>query len=86
VHGYSSLFTTADIDGIFSDCAAIVEYTMEDEKHVITKPACVTMPPKLVHCPISIKNVSAEKLIIFMAISLASEYGEPNYLGKSPKE
>ncbi len=59
---------------------AVVEYTMGDEKHIITKPACVTMPPGLVHCPISIKNVSAEKPIIFMAISMASEYGEPNYV------
>jgi hypothetical protein len=63
-----------------TDFDAIIEYTMEDEKHIITKPACVTMPPKLVHCPISIKNVSVEKPIIFMAISLASEYGTPNYV------
>ena len=63
-----------------TDFDAIVEYTMGGEKHVITKPACVTMPPGLVHCPISIKNVSAEKPIIFMAISLASEYGTPNYV------
>lgn len=59
---------------------AVVEYTMGDEKHIITKPACVTMPAGLVHCPISIKNVSAKKPIIFMAISMASEYGEPNYV------
>ena len=63
-----------------TDFDAVVEYTMGDEKHVITKPACVTMPPGLVHCPISIKNVSDEKPIIFMAISMASEYGEPNYV------
>ena len=63
-----------------TDFDAVVEYTMGDEKHIITKPACVTMPAGLVHCPISIKNVSAEKPIIFMAISMASEYGEPNYV------
>jgi hypothetical protein len=63
-----------------TDFDAIVEYTMGGEKHVITKPGCVTMPAGLVHCPISIKNVSAEKPIIFMAISLASEYGTPNYV------
>ena len=65
---------------------AVVEYTMGDEKHIITKPACVTMPAGLVHCPISIKNVSPEKPIIFMAISLAPEYGEPDYVEKSQKE
>ena len=63
-----------------TDFDAIVEYTMGGEKHVIKKPGCVTMPAGLVHCPISIKNVSAEKPIIFMAISLASEYGTPNYV------
>jgi hypothetical protein len=60
-----------------TDFDAIVEYTMGDEKHVITKPACVSMPPGLVHCPISIKNVSEEKPIVFLEISLASEYGTP---------
>jgi hypothetical protein len=61
-----------------------VEYTMGDEKHVIKKPGCVTMPAGLVHCPISIKNVSFAKPIIFMAISLAPEYGTPDYVKGGP--
>jgi hypothetical protein len=60
-----------------TDFDAIVEYTIGDEKHVITKPACVSMPPGQVHCPISIKNVSVEKPIVFLEISLAPEYGKP---------
>ena len=63
-----------------TDFDAIVEYTMGGEKHVITKPGCVTMPAGLVHCPISIKNVSVAKPIIFMAISLAPEYGTPDFV------
>jgi hypothetical protein len=60
-----------------TDFDAIVEYTIGDEKHVITKPACVSMPPGQVHCPISVKNVSVEKPIVFLEISLAPEYGTP---------
>ena len=63
-----------------TDFDAVVEYTMGGEKHTITKPACVTMPAGLEHCPISVKNVSPEKPIIFMAISLAPEYGTPDYV------
>jgi hypothetical protein len=60
-----------------TDFDAVVEYTIGDEKHVITQPACVSMPPGQVHCPISVKNVSAEKPIVFLEISLAPEYGTP---------
>ena len=60
-----------------TDFDAIVEYTIGDEKHIITQPACVSMPPGQVHCPISIKNVSVEKPIVFLEISLAQEYGTP---------
>ena len=60
-----------------TDFDAVVEYTIGDEKHVITKPACVSMPPGQVHCPISVKNVSVDKPIVFLEISLAPDYGTP---------
>ncbi len=56
------------------DFDAVIEYTIDGEKHVITKPVCVTMPPGVQHCPISIKNVSTEKPIVFLEISLSGTY------------
>ena len=60
-----------------TDFNAEVEYTINGEKHVLTKPGCISMPRGLTHCPISIKNVSAEKPIVFLEVSLATSYGTP---------
>jgi len=60
-----------------TDFSAIVEYTINGEKHVLTQPGCVSMPRGLLHCPISVRNVSPEKPIVFLEISLASSYGTP---------
>jgi hypothetical protein len=60
-----------------TDFDAIVEYTINGEKHVLDGPGCVSMPRGLPHCPISIKNVSPEKPIVFLEVSLASSYGTP---------
>jgi len=60
-----------------TDFDAVIEYTIDGEKHVLTKPGCVTMPPGIPHCPITIKNVSPEKPIVFLEISLSSSYGTP---------
>ena len=60
-----------------TDFDAVIEYTIDGEKHVLTKPGCVTMPPGIPHCPIVIKNVSPEKPIVFLEISLSSSYGTP---------
>jgi hypothetical protein len=60
-----------------TDFDAVIEYTINGEKHVLTEPGCVSMPRGLPHCPISIKNVSPEKPIVFMEISLSSSYGTP---------
>ena len=60
-----------------TDFDAVIEYTINGEKHYLTQPGCVSMPPDLPHCPISIKNVSPEKPIVFLEISLASSYGTP---------
>jgi hypothetical protein len=60
-----------------TDFEAVIEYTIDGEKHVLTKPGCVTMPAGLPHCPITIKNVSPEKPIVFLEISLSSSYGTP---------
>ncbi len=61
-----------------TDFSAVIEYTINGEKHVLTKPGCVSMPKGLPHCPISIKNVSPEKPIVFLEISLSSSYGTPS--------
>jgi hypothetical protein len=60
-----------------TDFDAVVEYAINGEKHVLTEPGCVSMPAGLPHCPISIKNVSEDKPIIFLEVSLASSYGTP---------
>lgn len=60
-----------------TDFDAVVEYTINGEKHVLTKPGCVSMPKGLPHCPISVKNVSPEKPIVFLEVSLSSSYGTP---------
>jgi hypothetical protein len=60
-----------------TDFSAVVEYTIGDEKHVLTKPGCVSMPRGQMHCPISVKNVSPEKPIVFLEVSASSSYGMP---------
>ncbi len=60
-----------------TDFSAVIEYTINGEKHALTKPGCVSMPRGLPHCPISVKNVSREKPIVFLEVSLASSYGTP---------
>ncbi|MBN1571017.1 MAG: hypothetical protein JXA73_24485 [Acidobacteria bacterium] len=60
-----------------TDFSAVVEYTINGEKHTLTKPGCVSMPRGLAHCPISVKNVSPEKPIVFLEVSLSSSYGTP---------
>jgi hypothetical protein len=67
-----------------TDFSAEVEYTIGSEKHIIKQPACVSMPPGQQHCPISIKNVSVEKPIVFMEISLSRTYGEPGAKKEPP--
>ncbi len=60
-----------------TDFGAAIEYTIGDEKHILAGPGCVSMPPEQVHCPIVVKNVSREKPIVFIEVSLAPEYGTP---------
>ncbi len=60
-----------------TDFEAVIECTIDGEKHVLTKPGCVTIPAGLPHCPITIKNVSPERPIVFLEISLSSSYGIP---------
>jgi hypothetical protein len=60
-----------------TDFGAEVEMSLgpEQEKHVITQTACVSIPANLPHCPLNIKKVS--KPIIFLEISLAGSYKAP---------
>lgn len=57
-----------------TDFGAEVEMELgsEHEKHVITKTACISMPPNLPHCPLNIKKVS--KPIMFLEISQTRSY------------
>ncbi len=57
-----------------TDFSAVVEYAIGDEKHVLTKPGCVSMPRGQVHCPISVRNVSPEKPIVFLEVSNSGVY------------
>jgi hypothetical protein len=60
-----------------TDFTAVVEYTIGDEKHVLNGPGCVSMPRGQIHCPISVKNVSPEKPIVFLEVSATRSYGTP---------
>jgi hypothetical protein len=53
-----------DITGL----GAEVEFTIGGEKHLINTATVVSIPPKVKHCPIIIRNV--EKPIVFLEISL----------------
>ena len=57
-----------------TDFGAVVEMELgpEHEKHVITKTACISMPPNLQHCPLNIKKVN--KPIMFLEISQTRSY------------
>ena len=59
-----------------TDFTAEVEYTIGDEKHILKEPGCVSMPPGQLHCPIAVKNVSPQKPIVFIEISLTGKYGQ----------
>jgi hypothetical protein len=52
-----------------------IELGAEHEKHVITRTACVSIPPNLPHCPLNIKRV--DKPIVFLEISNTPAYGKP---------
>lgn len=50
------------------DLGAEIEFYLGGEKHIITKPAVVSIPKGLIHCPIIIKKV--EKPLVFLEVSL----------------
>ncbi len=50
------------------DLGAEIEFYLNGEKHLITKPAVVSIPKGLIHCPIIIRKV--KKPIVFLEISL----------------
>jgi hypothetical protein len=51
-----------------TDLGAEIEFTIGGEKHLIKTASVVSIPPKVKHCPIIIRNV--EKPIVFLEISL----------------
>jgi mannose-6-phosphate isomerase-like protein (cupin superfamily) len=52
-----------------TDFGAEIEFTLDGEKHLIDKPAVVSIPAGVQHCPINIRKV--EKPIVFLEISLS---------------
>ena len=50
------------------DLGAEIEFSLGGEKHIITKPAVVSIPKGLVHCPIVIRKV--KKPLVFLEVSL----------------
>jgi hypothetical protein len=44
----------------------------EQEKHVITSPTVVSIPPGLAHCPLTV--VKCDKPIVFLEISLTDKF------------
>ncbi len=51
-----------------TDFGAEIEFTLGGEKHLISKPAVVSIPAGVKHCPIVFKKV--EKPLVFLEISL----------------
>ncbi len=50
------------------ELGAEIEFHLGGEKHIITKPAVVSIPKGLIHCPIIIKKV--DKPFVFLEVSL----------------
>jgi hypothetical protein len=50
------------------DLGAEIEFTLGCEKHLITRPAVVSIPKGLTHCPIIIRKV--RKPFVFLEVSL----------------
>ena len=50
------------------DLGAEIEFSLGGEKHVLTKPAVVSIPKGMVHCPIIIRKV--RKPLVFLEVSL----------------
>jgi len=56
------------------DFGAEIEISLgkELEKHVITSPTVVSIPPGLIHCPLIVKRV--DKPVVFLEISLTPKF------------
>jgi hypothetical protein len=67
-------FFGADSKNI-KDFGAEVEFTVEDEKHIITSMTTVHIPKNTMHCPLFFKRV--DKPVIFMNVALTTQYIKP---------
>jgi hypothetical protein len=61
------------------DFDAEIEFSMGGEKQIITKPAVISVPAGLDHCPLIFKRVT--KPIVWVEIHLTSKYTR-RYLGE----
>ena len=55
-----------------TDFRAVVEFTLEGEKHILDRMTLIYVPKGMIHCPIEVINV--EKPIMFMNVALTGEY------------
>jgi hypothetical protein len=75
-----------------TDFGAVIEFTLGGEKHKINKPAVVSIPSGVEHCPIVFTKVT--KPLIFLEISLVRKWKpggpppkkKPIALKKTPKK
>jgi uncharacterized RmlC-like cupin family protein len=70
----------------FSDLGGEVHICLgkEQEKHVITSPTVVSIPPGLTHCPLNVAR--CDKPIVFLEISLTSKFDSSEMKERREKE
>jgi len=56
----------------------------EQEKHIITSPSVVSIPPGLTHCPLTV--VKCDKPIVFLEISLTGKFDSSEMKAMREKE
>jgi hypothetical protein len=69
-----------------SDLGAEVHICLgeEQEKHIITSPTVVSIPPGLTHCPLTVAR--CDKPFVFLEISLAGKFDSSEMKAKREKE
>ena len=56
----------------------------EQEKHIITSPAVVSVPPGLIHCPLTVAR--CDRPFVFLEMSLTSKFDSSEMKEKREKE
>ena len=68
-----------------NDFGAEIEMCLgeEQEKHVITSTTVISIPPGLVHCPLTVKKCDPNRPVVFLEVSLTGKF-EGKFLGEGP--